>query len=113
HFHLPIRAGVSWEQITAAVYGTPPATQVLLADAEARRAYDAFDLTQRTALVVGNEAHGPSQEARQLATEGVSIPMWNRVESLNAAIAASVILFEGARQRRAEEASRASEADHE
>ncbi len=113
HFHLPIRAGVSWEQITAAVYGTPPATQVLLADAEARRAYDAFDLTQRTALVVGNEAHGPSREARRLATEGVSIPMWNRVESLNAAIAASVILFEGARQRRAKEVSRASEADHE
>ena len=103
HFHLPMRAPQTWKEIAAVLHGAPAARQVLLAEAGARRAYDAFDLTQRTALIVGNEAHGVSAEAERLATERVTIPMWNRVESLNAAIATSVILFEAARQRRASE----------
>jgi TrmH family RNA methyltransferase len=106
HFHLPVREAASWQAIEEALRGAPPAQQVLLAEAGARQAYDTFDLTQRTALIIGNEAHGPSREARQLATAGLSITMWNKVESLNAAIAASVVLFEGARQRRQHEARR-------
>ena len=103
HFHLPVRAQQSWEQIREALHGAPAARQVLLAEAGATKPYDAFDLTQRTALIVGNEAHGVSQEAERLATDRLAIPMWNKVESLNAAIASSVILFEAARQRRASE----------
>ncbi len=103
HFHLPIREAESWSAVAAAAHSSPTAQQVLLAEAGARQPYDAFDLTQRTALLIGNEAHGPSREARKLATASLSIPMWNKVESLNAAIAASVILFEGARQRRQHE----------
>ncbi len=103
-FHLPVRAEQTWPQIAAALGGAPEVLQVLAAEASARTAYDAFDLTQRTALIIGNEAHGLSSEAKRLVTDRLSIPMWNRVESLNAAIAASVILFEAARQRRASEA---------
>ena len=51
-------------------------------------------------LIIGNEARGPSAQARRLATVSASIPMWNHVESLNAAIAASLFLFEAARQQR-------------
>lgn len=105
HFHLPVRADQSWHNIAAALAGAPPALQTLIAEAGASRAYDSFDLTKRTALIIGNEAHGPSPEARGLATSGLSIPMWNKVESLNAAIAASVVLFEAARQRRASQIS--------
>lgn len=104
HFHLPVRAGQSWHEIAAVLAGAPEVHQTLIAEAGAHSAYDAFDLTQRTALIIGNEAHGPSPEARGLATTSLSIPMWNKVESLNAAIAASVILFEAARQRRASDA---------
>lgn len=100
HFHLPVRANQSWGDIASALGGSPAVRRTLLADAGAHRAYDTFDLTARTALVIGNEAHGPSPEARSLATDALSIPMWNKVESLNAAIAASVVLFEAARQRR-------------
>ena len=104
HFFLPIRADLAWEEIAQRFAGAPPTQQVLLAEASGRRAYDECDLTQRTALIIGNEAHGPSKDAARLATERISIPMWNRVESLNAAIAASVVLFEAGRQRRAKEA---------
>lgn len=106
HFHLPIRADQSWHNVAAALAGAPQTRQILIAEADATQPYDSFDLTQRTAVIVGNEAHGPSAEARGLATAALSIPMWNKVESLNAAIAASVILFEAARQRRGANARR-------
>ena len=100
HFHLPIAPQLSWEQIAGRLSGAPRTAQILLADAHAARPYYDVDLTQSTALIIGNEAHGPSAGARRLATEHVNIPMWNGVESLNAAIAASVLLFEAARQQR-------------
>ena len=103
HFHLPVRAGLTWDEIGQRIQGVPRMQQVLLAEASGAAAYDSLDLTQRSVLIAGNEAHGPSREAAALATARVSIPMWNGVESLNAAVAASVILFEGARQRRARE----------
>ena len=99
-FHLPVRAGLSWEEITVRSRGAPTVRQILLAEASGSQPYDTFDLTQRTVLIVGNEAHGPSRQARELASARISIPMWNRVESLNAAVAASVVLFEAGRQRR-------------
>jgi len=101
HFHLPIRVGLTWEEMGARLRGAPAVRQVVLAEASGAQVYDTLDLTLRTALIVGNEAHGPSREAERLATARVSIPMWNKVESLNAAVAASVILFEAGRQRRA------------
>jgi TrmH family RNA methyltransferase len=105
HFHLPIVSQQSWEQIAQRLSGAPKTAQILLAEARAARPYYDVDLTQRTALIIGNEAHGPSAQARRLATERVSIPMWNGVESLNAAIAASLLLFEAARQQRGKRAS--------
>jgi RNA methyltransferase, TrmH family len=98
-FTVPLRTGLTWERIGQQLGKTP----VVLADGEARETYDQLDLTTRTALIVSNEAHGASAEAQALATVRVRIPMWNRVESLNAAIAGSVILFEAARQRRAKQ----------
>ncbi|HKV83475.1 MAG TPA: RNA methyltransferase, partial [Ktedonobacterales bacterium] len=102
HLHLPIRR-LDWPGVQVAIYGAPQARQVVIAEAKAHTEYDALDFTQRTALIIGSEAHGPSAEAGALATASVRVPMWNRVESLNAAIAGSVILFEAARQRRVAE----------
>jgi tRNA G18 (ribose-2'-O)-methylase SpoU len=52
------------------------------------------------ALIVGAEARGASQAALALANGLVTIPMARGVESLNVAVAAGVLLFEIARQRR-------------
>ncbi len=72
---------------------------VWLADAAGDTAYHAVDWTQPSALLVGGEASGAGQEAADLATGKLSIPMTGGAESLNAAMAATIILFEAARQR--------------
>lgn len=51
------------------------------------------------AFLIGNESRGLSDETASLADRAVRIPMSGRVESLNAAVAASILLFEAKRQR--------------
>lgn len=58
------------------------------------------DLSGPVALVVGSEAHGLSGPVRSACDVAVSIPMAGSVESINAAMAGAVLLFEAARQRR-------------
>jgi RNA methyltransferase, TrmH family len=72
----------------------------VVASATAKRPYDATDWTGATALVIGGEAEGVGPEMEAWATEEVGIPLDHGVESLNAAMAGTVILFEAARQRR-------------
>jgi TrmH family RNA methyltransferase len=50
-------------------------------------------------LIIGGEAEGASEKARKLATQKISIPMSGNVESLNAGVAGSVLMFEVVRQR--------------
>jgi TrmH family RNA methyltransferase len=95
HFRLPVEA-LDWPAIAGRVAGRA----VWLADAAGEQAYDAIDWTQPAALIVGGEAAGAGEAAAVLATRRVSIPMAGGAESLNAAMAATVLLFEAARQRR-------------
>ena len=74
---------------------------VVLAAADERGdrvAFD-FDFTQPTLLLVGNEGTGLSAAWRELSDVVVSIPMVGAASSLNAANAATVLLYEAARQR--------------
>lgn len=64
-----------------------------------RSLYD-LDLTGPVAWIVGNEGSGLSEATIAHATEAVSIPMPGHAESLNAAIAAAVCLYETLRQKR-------------
>ncbi|MGH2543716.1 MAG: TrmH family RNA methyltransferase, partial [Ardenticatenaceae bacterium] len=97
HFRLPLRDGLSWEEITPLLAGLT----VRLAAAGSDVSYDDVDWTIPSALIVGGEARGAGRVAQQRADQLISIPMANEVESLNAAVAGSVILFEALRQRRA------------
>lgn len=58
-----------------------------------------LDLSQKVAIVLGNEHRGVSEEASQLADERIMIPMFGMVQSLNVSVAAAIILYEAARQR--------------
>ncbi len=65
-----------------------------------RNNYEKEDYTVDTGFLIGNEANGLTSETAALADTFVKIPMKGNVESLNAAVAASVLMFETARQRR-------------
>jgi TrmH family RNA methyltransferase len=94
HFRLPI-VEAAWHEITAYCEGLA----VYLAESNGSTDYDTADWSA-WALIIGSEAHGASQQARTLATRTLRIPMAAETESLNAAVAAAVILFEAARQGR-------------
>ena len=59
------------------------------------------DMTRPTAIVLGNEHRGVSDEAAHAADALVGIPMMGMVESLNVSVAAAVFLYEALRQRQA------------
>ena len=61
--------------------------------------YQEVDYTQPTALILGAELHGISEDSLLLADQQVTIPMQGMVESLNVSVAAATILFEAQRQR--------------
>ncbi|WP_077610456.1 TrmH family RNA methyltransferase [Clostridium sp. Marseille-P2415] len=65
-----------------------------------RNNYEKEDYTVDTGFLIGNEANGLTEETAAMADVCVKIPMKGKVESLNAAVAASVLMFETARQRR-------------
>lgn len=96
HFRLPIRDGLAWQEIEPLLAGL----SVRLADAQGESSYDEVNWCQPSALIVGGEAEGASKPAISQASELISIPMAHAVESLNAGVAGSVILFEAVRQRR-------------
>jgi tRNA (guanosine-2'-O-)-methyltransferase len=83
-----------------------------LAD-DAVNLYD-LDLTEKAAIVLGNEHRGVSEDAASLADKKFIIPMFGMVQSLNVSVAAAVILYEAVRQRIAKgmyDKSELSEAD--
>lgn len=59
-----------------------------------------YDISyEKTAIVIGNEANGVSNEVLELADEKIKIPMAGKTESLNASVATAVILYEAVRQK--------------
>ncbi|HEX2996431.1 MAG TPA: RNA methyltransferase [Anaerolineales bacterium] len=95
HFRLPIHA-VTWEEIKQI---TKSANQkIFLADMAGTSCWKT-DLRKPLALIVGGEAEGASEQAHKLANQQISIPMAGSVESLNAGVAGSVLMFEVVRQR--------------
>lgn len=61
---------------------------------------EAIDWTEPALLIIGGEAFGARAKAIELTNHRVSIPLQSGIESLNAAVAGAVVLFEAARQRR-------------
>ncbi|MCA9915914.1 MAG: RNA methyltransferase, partial [Anaerolineae bacterium] len=94
HFRVPI-VEVKWYEVQAYC----EKLNIYLAAGEGQTRHFDVDWTQPWALVIGNEAHGIADEARNLQATSISIPMSNATESLNASMAAAVILFEAQRQR--------------
>ena len=96
HFHLPL-FNWSWDQISP--FCEQRGLKIFLADKTGGSPYWKVDLKKPVGLVIGGEAEGAGARARQVAHCVITIPMPGSSESLNAAVAAGVILFEVVRQR--------------
>jgi len=98
-FHLPVREGLSagWCVNSARERGA----RLLVCSAGGEDLYKA-DLTGSFALVVGNEGAGPQDEFLGAADAVIGVPMAAEAESLNAAAAAAVVIYEARRQSEVE-----------
>ena len=67
---------------------------------EGQHSYDKEDYTGGTAILIGNEGNGLSDEISEKAKQYIKIPMGGQLESLNAAVAAAILMYEASRQRR-------------
>ena len=94
HFHLPI-ISASWVELGQHL----AEVQVWLAEAREGVPYPKVNWRGPSAILIGSEAEGPSPEALQFTERRVCIPMPGRAESLNAAVAAGILMFEVVRQR--------------
>jgi RNA methyltransferase, TrmH family len=93
HFRLPIHS-LTWNEIEKQIKDL----QVYIADMDGQPCWGT-DLAKPLALIIGSEADGASESAQKLATGKIGIPMAKEVESLNAGVAGSVLMFEVVRQR--------------
>ena len=94
HFRLPLLR-LGWEKVGERLAGL----DTWLASAGEGTQYTQVDWTRPVALIVGGEARGAGEHAARLSAGRTHIPMPGGIESLNAAVAAGVLLFEIVRQR--------------
>ncbi len=97
HFRVAIRQARDRAQVAAWLGDA----RYYLAEANAATLYTEVDWREPSVLIVGGETEGARETAGWSGVQVVAIPMQNQVESLNAAVAASVVLFEAVRQRQA------------
>jgi RNA methyltransferase, TrmH family len=113
HFRVPTRIEQKWDDL-AEKLAECGIQQILVAEGAISEEgeskanyralpsvrYDAVDWSLPTAVIIGNEAHGASRAAWQASQRIITIPMPGGAESLNAAIAGSIIIFEALRQQK-------------
>ena len=98
HFRIATWPDHDWPALHASLAALG-ISQIVALDGGAPAPYYALDWRGPVALVVGSEAHGLSAAARAATPARAAIPMPGGAESLNAGIAAAVVLFEALRQR--------------
>jgi TrmH family RNA methyltransferase len=95
-FHLPIIEGELMEILPIA---QEKGISLVTTSLQAKHSCYETDLRKPTWLIVGNEGKGVSAEIAALANVHIIIPMKGKAESLNVAMATTILLFEAARQR--------------
>lgn len=99
-FALPVVRADSAAQVLEWIRAQPVTVQVIGTDENGTAVVDRHPMTGPTLLVVGNETAGMSSSWRSACDTVLSIPIGGAASSLNAANAASIVLYEVARQRR-------------
>ncbi len=97
-FRVPFLYAESLAEVMKKLHGKGIHTYA--AHLEGKECYDGYSYREGTAFLIGNEGNGLCRETTELAERHVKIPMEGRVESLNAAVSASILMYEAYRQRR-------------
>ncbi len=100
HFKLPM-VEINWHLMKTEISSGSIEPEIYLADVRQGEPLWKCDLTLPIALIISSEATGASPEAVEIASQKIHIPMPGGFESLNASMAAAVLLFEVVRQRTA------------
>jgi TrmH family RNA methyltransferase len=96
HFSLPVHLA-GWDEIKSQIKHSK--LHSYLASNDGGNIYHQADFRHPLALIIGGEADGASQTAYKTSDSIIYIPMYGESESLNASVAAGILLFEIARQR--------------
>lgn len=97
HFRLPILK-MTWDAAESWLRSLP-GMRILAADSDGGVSCWDTDLRGPSAIIIGSEGNGPCDRALELADARILIPMPGEIESLNAGIAAGILIFEVVRQR--------------
>ena len=74
--------------------------KILTAQLQDSYEYYDYDMTQGTAVVMGTESTGLTNQWREAADAHIRIPMLGRLDSLNVSVSAAILMYEGVRQRK-------------
>lgn len=96
-FHLPVVTKCDMEKVIPSL--RQKNIKVYAAHLEGARYPYEEDMTKGTAILIGNEGSGLSDNIAKLADTYIKLPMLGKAESLNAAVAASILTYEVVRQR--------------
>jgi len=98
-FHLPIRymSTQDIQEFCKNLNGI--VLSIILTDSNSSKTCWETDLSKPTCIVIGSETEGISAKIRKIGDENISIPMGSLMESFNAAVAASILMYELKRQR--------------
>ena len=99
-YRVPFVVAEDWEHTVAEISGA--GVTLFAAHLGGTKMYDAFDYTKSCGFFVGNEGNCLTEATTAMADELLRIPMEGRLESLNAAMAAGILMYEANRQRRKE-----------
>lgn len=95
-FSMPIATGSTSEIIQFLKENNIAIYSAILQDS---KCYTDMDFKQSTAIVIGTEDVGLSQEWRKASKQNISIPMQGKIDSMNLSVAAGILIFEAKRQR--------------
>ena len=98
-FHLPIQymGAQDIQNFCKSINGIE--LSIILTDSNSLKTCWEADLSKPICIVIGSEAEGVSANFREIGDESISIPMGSLMESFNAAVAASILMYEIKRQR--------------
>ena len=91
-FHLPVLDNVDIKELI--ILMKRKKITIFAASLNSKKYLNELHCSQKTAFIIGNESNGIKIETEKLANASFKIPMYGKAESLNAAVAASIIMYE-------------------